>query len=406
MIDNCGYDFKKSLVVFTIPEVEEEVEQREYRRELYLKFYNLLNKYYFRESDHLMEFKDCHDIVTTELSEEDYAEFQRKLRKYIKEMFAMKRGHVIKESTDATEVYLVFDNVVTREKMMACQKRNCLRESILLDVDQPDESEFHLKEPPVPDMIDWQNRYKWTKLRTVFSWLIVLIICLACYLFFGWVQYQESQLNSTYNYDIDCTVLYSGVDLTVYNASLETADKANYLTCYCQDKSLLNVASAQESFCSAWQKEYLTYKIIPLLISLGIVIVNVLVGQIFRVLSAFECQKNAENEQTSYAFKRGFLLMMNMGIIIILLNFNYNNSTQLQEVSFIFQGKYNDFTSDWYGNIGGIIVLTMVFNITFSLVELIFACFISCLKKCWDTRCCIIETSRPTKQEYIALYSD
>lgn len=60
--------------------------------------------------------------------------------------------------------------------------------------------------------------------------------------------------------------------------------------------------------------------------------------------------------------------MMNMGLIMILLNLNYNNSQSLKEISFIFLGRYNDFTSDWYENIGSIIVFTMVFNIAFSFI--------------------------------------
>jgi hypothetical protein len=90
--------------------------------------------------------------------------------------------------------------------------------------------------------------------------------------------------------------------------------------------------------------------------------------------------------------------MMNLGLIMILLNINYQNSVQLQQVSFIFLGKFDSFTSDWYYQIGAIIILTMIFNIAFSLIELFFACIIKCLKKCLDTRCCTRATSRLTKQ--------
>ena len=79
-----------------------------------------------------------------------------------------------------------------------------------------------------------------------------------------------------------------------------------------------------------------------------IVIVNVIVGQIFRILSIFERQKNAEKEQLSYAFKRAFLLMMNMALVMILLNINYANTINWSSINFIFQGKFSDFTSDWY----------------------------------------------------------
>jgi hypothetical protein len=195
-------------------------------------------------------------------------------------------------------------------------------------------------------------------------------------------------------------VLFPGVDLTIYNSALALQSK-DYETCYCKDKSLFDVINSQSDTCSTWQKKYILYKAIPLLISLGIVIFNVIVGQIFRLLRKFEKQNDLETEQISYTFKRGFLLTMNLGLIMILLNINYNNSTQLQEVSFIFLGKYDDFTSDWYFQIGAIIILTMIFNIAFSVIEASLACIFKCFKKCWDTRCCSRTTSCDTKEEYI-----
>lgn len=133
-------------------------------------------------------------------------------------------------------------------------------------------------------MINWDNRYKWTKLRSFFSWIIVLVIILGTYLLFGFIQYKQSQLNTDYNYNIDCTVLYPGIDFTVYSVTL-AASSNEYMTCYCKDKSLLDVVNSSEGYCKTWQKQYILYKTIPLLISLGIVIVNVIVGQIFRLLS-------------------------------------------------------------------------------------------------------------------------
>jgi hypothetical protein len=300
---------------------------------------------------------------------------------------------------------MVFDNVVTKEKVMATQKINCCRKNVAVKTAEG-EREYELKEPPIPDTINWENRYRSTKVRTAASWAIVCFICLLCYLLLGYVQYRQSQLESTYSYNIDCKVLYPSENILIYNALLAANDSKNYLTCYCKDLSLFSVATSQQGYCSAWQKDYITYKAVPLLLSLAIVLLNVVVGQIFRLLSSWERQKDAEREQISYAFKRGFLLMMNMGLVMILLNINYKNTTQLQEVSFIFLGKYTDFTSDWYNNIGGIIILTMVFNIAFSLIELALACTLTCLKRIWDTRCCTLETSRPTKDDYIALFDD
>jgi hypothetical protein len=96
-----------------------------------------------------------------------------------------------------------------------------------------------------------------------------------------------------------------------------------------------------------------------------------------------------------------------MGVIMILLNVNFSGATfSYSNISFMFTGKYEDFTADWYSNIGSVIILTMVFNIAFPIIELCLTGAIKLAKKCWDTRCYCKATSCDTKDQYVALYSD
>lgn len=102
-------------------------------------------------------------------------------------------------------------------------------------------------------------------------------------------------------------------------------------------------------------------------------------------------------------------MIMDMGLIIILLNTQYNQNPDWAKettLSFLVQGKYRDITADWYFNIGAIIILTMLFNISFPLIELGLASALKGLKLCWDRRCGRRVTSCRTKQEYIKLYED
>lgn len=84
---------------------------------------------------------------------------------------------------------------------------------------------------------------------------------------------------------------------------------------------------------------------------------------------------------------------------------NFTSSVSMNDVSFLLQGKYSDLTSDWYLNIGTIIILTMIFNISFPIIELIMATIVKCLKRCWDRKCCCRKTSCKTKNEYVELFS-
>lgn len=99
---------------------------------------------------------------------------------------------------------------------------------------------------------------------------------------------------------------------------------------------------------------------------------------------------------------------MNMGLIIILINtqYNQNPSELITSFRFLVQGKYKDLTADWYVNIGSIIILTMFFNVSFPLIELALASLIKCFRRCWDRRICARKTSCKTKEEYVDLFSN
>ena len=96
-----------------------------------------------------------------------------------------------------------------------------------------------------------------------------------------------------------------------------------------------------------------------------------------------------------------------MGLIIILINTQYNNDPSFfNTFSFLVQGKFKDITSGWYLNIGSIIILTLMFNISFPLIELALASLIKCFRRCWDRKICFRKTSCKTKEEYVDLFSN
>lgn len=171
------------------------------------------------------------------------------------------------------------------------------------------------------------NKYSWTTVRVIISWILTIIICAASYLLFGFIQLKQNQLFTDYNYGIDCNILYTSSQLTIIDTA--RLNDNNYITCICKDKSLTALSSDNSDYCGTWQTKYTLYHIVPLLISLGIVVYNIIVTKLFKVLSRFEKQKLVIDEEISYTFKRAFLLVLNMGLIMILLNFNYKKSLTL-----------------------------------------------------------------------------
>ena len=134
-------------------------------------------------------------------------------------------------------------------------------------------------------MIQWKNRRSWTKVRVIISWLITFSLCMCSYMLFGYIQYKQSQLFSTYNYGIDCNVLFTSSQLSTFTNSL--SNDFNYQTCICKNQSLLSSANQNNSYCTNWQKQYVFYLAVPLIISLGIVVYNVFISYIFKLLTKF-----------------------------------------------------------------------------------------------------------------------
>jgi hypothetical protein len=84
-------------------------------------------------------------------------------------------------------------------------------------------------------------------------------------------------------------MLYDSTQLTTYTQSLYDSNAQQYLQCYCSYNyfSWATQNSDLRSTCSGWITNFITYQSIPILISLGIVIYNLIVSRIFRVLSKF-----------------------------------------------------------------------------------------------------------------------
>jgi hypothetical protein len=163
---------------------------------------------------------------------------------------------------------------------MGLEDPNCCSEKLIIDG-----VEYKFKEPAVPDMIKWENRSRWTRTRMALSWAITLLVCLMSYMFFGYLQFKQNELFQNYNYGVDCNVLFTSAQLAQLDPTLSA--NADYTTCICKSQSLLTLASSSSSYCSTWQKEYITYMAVPLCISLGIVLLNVLISSFYRTLTRF-----------------------------------------------------------------------------------------------------------------------
>ena len=134
------------------------------------------------------------------------------------------------------------------------------------------------------DMIIWQNLHKWTCCRVLFIWLITLCICFCSYLLVGIAQFKKNELVANSSFGQDCEVIYSTSELETYDESIEL-DSSDYFDCYCDyhkfDPQILR------GECYDWAIKYGTYLAIPIFISLGIVLYNLIISRLFRLMTKF-----------------------------------------------------------------------------------------------------------------------
>ncbi len=87
---------------------------------------------------------------------------------------------------------------------------------------------------------------------------------------------------------MNCQLLYpsNSINFNVFDQSLYNVNQIQYTHCYCSKNYFgLNLSDEVVGHCSVWWRSYLMYLIIPVLISLGIIMYNLVVSLIFKKIT-------------------------------------------------------------------------------------------------------------------------
>jgi hypothetical protein len=91
-------------------------------------------------------------------------------------------------------------------------------------------------------------------------------------------------------------------------------------------------------------------------------------------------------EKASSILKMFLVQLINTGLVILFVNASITE-IKLPEFIPLFQGKYPDFTVEWYKVVGSTISFTMVINIITPHTGALIGMFVGGLKKCLDRGC-------------------
>jgi hypothetical protein len=147
--------------------------------------------------------------------------------------------------------------------------------------------------------------------------------------------------------------------------------------CYC--KSLLTQKIQEIGYSAAWEyiqaNEAETCNTVVtnialsgsfgLLATLMVVVVNVVLQALIKILVRFEKHVSASQETKATVEKVFVAQFINTSIVILIVNANYKAFSNTNILGFLglFQGAFEDFSPDWYKQVGGTLMSTMLINI-------------------------------------------
>jgi hypothetical protein len=177
------------------------------------------------------------------------------------------------------------------------------------------------------------------------------------------------------------------------------AGEPDLLSCFCYDKfktltfgiltndALLELGGG-ENPCTEWFTNYTIQQSLTYGIAAAISIMNFLLRLFLREFSRFEAEHTVSKQIASSITKMWIVQYVNTGIIILMVNHNYDRLFEINSDSFVplLNGKFNDFVSDWYVEVGALIVVTTFVSTVFPALGFLFYCQAKC-RRCRDRGC-------------------
>ena len=147
-----------------------------------------------------------------------------------------------------------------------------------------------------------------------------------------------------------------------------------------------------EMHCWDWFQDYSLSKTLLYAVPFSIIVVNFISKTILRMMTSYYGYQSKPEEVYASAVNMFWMSFINTGLVIQLVYFNWFPDEDLP----LLLEEYDQFTLDWYVEIGTTVVITlMLMVLTPHLSNLGFQCLGAC-GRCWDRGCSF--DRRKTKQ--------
>jgi hypothetical protein len=233
-----------------------------------------------------------------------------------------------------------------------------------------------------PGNIKWENmsiKPFNRNARRLFSWVVTIGLWIVSFAFMVFVRNQQRDVSDQVQPTKDCSG-YTGITKAQAEADMELGvNGQGLLECYCR-------AHASQAFsypCTDWSLNRIFIAAIPFVIVFAIIIINFILQYVFKFLSSFEKHRSQSSESVSKILKIFVAQALNTGVIILIVNAKFSKIG----VREVFEGTFDDVTSQWFFDVGVTILITMIINvINVPAIVLVFR-IISGIRRWFDRGC-------------------
>lgn len=355
---------------------------------------------------------------------------KNKIEKLTKEM-EEKKVH-IKEKSDIEEVkeiYITFRNYnIARYYAELYRKTKCQRCNIICCCQGNKIKHLYYKNKWLnlnfaqdePSNIKWENiTYSPCKkcLRSTLAMIFAIIIILITLLIILFCKHYESELNKEFNTSINCNYVNTeNVQEVIAEYSDTLLDsKEKILTyCFCNKKLTTETISlssytfpgTQITPCKNFLSSYLKYTAISTAIVVAVPVINAVVVIILKLLTSFEKNKTLSTDMSANMWKMFIVQFINSCLLLIIVNMKIDNIQDAIPNFPFFAGNFGDLDPEWYSNVGGTLLFSMILNIITPHLASLFFMYLTLCFRCCDSGCEKGKiTKKKTRKEYFELYT-
>lgn len=226
-----------------------------------------------------------------------------------------------------------------------------------------------VRHPAPPSLILWENLGVSRKERCFRISIVALISILLMILTFIIIVFArdfQSSLSQEYKTSSCPSDPVSQYD-ALADQLKDKSERTGLMHCYCLDQYKEHnfdvkdiVFSNGKKYCSDWLYSYSVNNTLIWCMVLVMSMINVMLKVALRILSEYERRHDKTDLVISNTFKMFFVQFCNTALIILIVNAKLDF---MPSWSPIFNGDYDDFTTEWYRQIGVSIILTMLIGV-------------------------------------------